>query len=210
MVSVTIATVNQVIIFLLSSSLTMQSRETLSEFIDTSCHASQINACKQSSNTTCTSLKKAMTDYYNNQSGIRLGSDTPYPIFSTFDLFYSGIVTDINAPPTLASVSELYSQNTATDARQKCEDILHQVHLSKKDSDTCQWSYTCQYNPNYFPSFSIQAKLNETLAERNCKALTISNLKFVKTNCLSQPQETHWCPCDAGSLVTGYNSTMSS
>ena len=218
MVSVTIATVSQaiVILLLLSSNLTLQSpiypgvTPTLSEFIDISCHASQLDACEQSSNTTCASLKEAMIDYYNIESGIRLSSDTPYHMFSTFDLFYSGIVTDINAPLTLENISELYSQNTARNAEQKCQDLLHQVRFTTENSDTCRWSYTCQYNPNYFPSFSIQAKLNETLAERNCNALTISNLKFVKTNCLSQPGQTHWCPCDAGSVVTGYKPTMMS
>lgn len=179
--------------------------EELSEFIDTSCHISQISACEQSSNTSCTSLERAMVDYYNEASGARLSSDAPYHVFSLFDLFYSGIVSDRNAPSVLAGVHELSSETTVNHAKYQCEDILHQIRFSGENSDACRWTFTCRYNPNYFPSFSIQAKLNETLKESNCEAVVSSSLKFVKTNCLNQPGQLHWCPCDAGFLITGYN-----
>ncbi len=181
------------------------SERQLGDFIDRSCDELQVASCELRSNTSCTSLKEALVQYYNLNSGKELDKDTPYPIFSMFDLFYSGILNDTEAPTALDSVYELNSQIAIEDAKRKCAKVLKMVTYPTKNSDHCRWNYECLYNPNYFPSFTIKAKLNESSAEGGCEALSAANLKFVKTNCLSQPGTLHWCPCDAGIIATGYS-----
>ena len=79
------------------------------------------------------------------------------------------------------------------------------IELSKKDTDECQWSYTCKYNPHYFPSFTVEAKLDDSLSvPHRCSNIKMSNIKLVRTTCEANPEEDHWCRCDAGHITTGY------
>ena len=73
----------------------------------------------------------------------------------------------------------------------------------------CVNGSTCKYNPDYFPSFLIEAKLNETHSVKNkCMPLHSRNLKFVKTNCEADPEKPHWCHCEnAHATTVGFKHT---
>jgi len=174
--------------------------------IDQSCPSVHMDACLRSSNDSCSSLQEALAQHYNTETGQRLTSDTPYHVFSVFDLFYSGLVQGESSPPATSMDLELESVEAVDSARRRCEALRRKLKFSKKDSDNCQWEYTCKYNPHYFPSFTVEARLNDALSDWNaCEAVRVRNLKFVRTECLTDPNNSHWCPCNAGYVTTGYD-----
>ena len=173
--------------------------------IDHSCPSVHVEACLRSSNDSCISLQEALVHHYDTETGQRLSSDTPYHVFSVFDLFYSGLVQGESGPPATSMDLVLESVEVVDSARRKCEALLRKLRLPKKDTDSCYWDYTCKYNPHYFPSFTVEARLSDTLSDLNaCEAVHVRSLKFVRTECLSDPDKSHWCPCNAGYITTGY------
>ena len=172
------------------------------DYRDRSCE-NQINNCR-SDTKNCTSLKEVLVDSYNVDEGLRLYEDTPYLIFSAFDLFYSGLISDEDAPRANQRIATLESEPVERMSRERCLDLLENVRLSKKDTAECQWSYTCKYNPNYFPSFTVEAKLDDSSQADKCEEIFTSNTKFVRTTCMTNSEEDHWCKCDAGQIITGY------
>ena len=80
-------------------------------------------------------------------------------------------------------------------SKESCNVLLSKVNLSTKDTEMCQWSYTCRHNSLYFPSFLIEAKLGEQSNIANCIPLKVDNFKIVKTYCLNNPGESHFCYC---------------
>ncbi len=150
------------------------------DYIDTSCH-SQRDRCRSLSTTNCTSLSEALVEAYDINYGSTLSQVTPYPFFSVFDLFFSGLITDSNAPQANSMYNELNSSSVLTTSQKRCEYLLQNIRLSQKDTEECKWSYSCKYNPHYFPSFTVEAHRDETSQERNCQGITLPNIKFVKT-----------------------------
>ncbi len=173
------------------------------DYIDTSCH-SQRDRCRSLSTTNCTSLSEALVEAYDINYGSTLSQVTPYTFFCVFDLFFSGLITDSNAPQANSMYNELNSSSVLTTSQKRCEYLLQNIRLSQKDTEECKWSYSCKYNPHYFPSFTVEAHRDETSQERNCQGITLPNIKFVKTRCEADPGEEHWCQCDAGHIATGY------
>ena len=186
-----------------SSSPVHQENSVGTNIIDYSCE-SHVTSCRQSSLSSCTSLRNALINTYDVSYGLRLYEDTPYQIFSIFDLFYSGLIESSSTPKTDAKSTEDL-ELVRSMARERCADLLEQVKLSTRDADECQWSYTCKYNPHYFPSFTVEAKLDDSSpVPDRCQKISINNIKFVRTTCKANPEEDHWCRCDAGHITTGY------
>ncbi len=183
----------------------VQTKEDRRVSIDYSCPSVHVDTCLQSSNDTCVSLEEALINYYNTVNGQRFSADTPYQVFSVFDLFYSGLVNGDKSPAATSKDLDLDSAQVHSMVRIGCDTILRKVKLSQKDSDYCQWDYTCKYNPHYFPSFTVEAVLNEALSDQDtCEPLRARNLKFVRTDCLSDAGKSHWCHCNAGHVTVGY------
>ncbi len=173
------------------------------DYVDRSCSQIQMEKCHNMSSNGCTSLKEAIVKSYNVNSGQLLSESTPRHIFSLFDLFYSGLLTDEDAPEENTRADDLNTSKVRYLSEKRCEDLLSRIELSTKDS-SCQWRYVCQYNPNYFPSFTVKAVLEERSDEASCIAKTVGNVKFVRTSCKANPDQDHWCKCDAGQINTGY------
>ena len=173
------------------------------DYVDRSCSEDQIKRCHNASSSSCTSLKEAIVKRYNVDSGLLLSDATPHHLFSLFDLFYSGLLTDEDAPPANARADKLNTSKVYTESENRCRQLLNRIQLSTKDS-SCEWRYVCQYNPNYFPSFTVKAVLEETSDEASCRSKTVSNVKFVRTSCKANPDEDQWCKCDTGLINTGY------
>ena len=172
------------------------------DYRDRSCE-NQTNKCR-SETKNCTSLKEVLVDSYGVDEGVRLNADTPYLIFSAFDLFYSGLISDEDAPRANQRIVTLESEPVETMSQDNCQDLLDNVKLSKKDTAECQWSYTCKYNPNYFPSFTVAAKLDDSSQAAKCDEIFTSSTKFVRTACMTNSEEDHWCKCEADRIITGY------
>ena len=173
------------------------------DFVDES-YEDQIEICKNGSRTNCISLKEVIVETYNVGNGEPLYEVTPYHIFSVFDLFYSGLITGKDAPRANSRVQTPESTNIKKMYKNRCEMLIGKINLSKKDTEFCQWTYSCKYNPNYFPSFTVQAKLDASSDAGRCTSHTISTVKFIRTECLANSQEDHWCKCGVDSIVTGY------
>ncbi len=174
------------------------------DFIDPGCSELQVSQCEAQSSTNCTALKDAILNTYDYQYGVRLPSDIPYHIFSAFDLLYSGLIPD--ELQTNSRDAVLKTTRWRDLAHDRCHSLLGQIKLSTKDTNECRWRYTCKHNPHYFPSFTVEAELDTSLSvEHRCSKIRLEeNIKFVRTTCKANPEQDHWCTCDAGSITTGY------
>ena len=88
--------------------------------------------CSTNSIVNCTSLKEALAITYNRAGGVHLSYDTPYYIFSVFELFYSGLISDKGLPEANMSNAYLESAAIESKSRRGCTDILDRIKLSKK------------------------------------------------------------------------------
>ena len=194
----------------LSAQLPIHKRDINSQkVIDNSCPTSRINECQQSSNISCASLKEALIGYTKG-IGYDIYLDTPYHVFSVFDLFYSGLLRGEDAPRATPIDTDVQSEITSKLWKSRCRNLLRQINLSKNQSNLCQWNYTCKYNPLYFPSFLIEAKLDESNSVKDkCLPLKVKSSKFVRTICQADPEESHWCNCeDQSSIIVGYKHSI--
>ena len=190
----------------LSAQLPIHKRDiNAQKVIDNSCPASRISECQQSSNISCTSLKEVLIGY-TKSIGNDMFLDTPYHVFSEFNLFYSGLLRGEDAPRATPIDTNVESGNTIDLGESRCMNVLSKINLSKMDSDVCQWDYTCKYNPLYFPSFLIEAKFDESNSITDeCLPLEVKYSKFVRTVCQAGPEESHWCNCENQFPITvGY------
>ena len=198
------ASLGQIILFILISvqfviQATIHQQQAHESFIDNSCPLARIDECKKSSNASCTSLEEALLGHYDINHGDLL-TDSPHYTFTMFDLFYSGILRGENAP-TPASIHTTTAEFNRL-ARNRCDALLS---LTIKNSDTCQWKYTCKYNSFYFPSILIQAVLDKSRSiVEECTPLKGRNLRFVRTTCQLDQNEPHWCSCEGDRITTGY------
>ena len=174
------ATLGQILLYvLISVQFAAQSpiyrRQAPDFFSDNNCPQARIDECKKSSNMSCTSLKEALRTQYDISHGGLL-MVTPHYVFSMFELFYSGILGGENAP-TSTSINTTTSELNRL-ARNRCDALLNWT--VKGNSDSCQWKFTCRFNSSYFPSFLVQAKLNEerSLVEV-CKPPKVESSRFV-------------------------------
>ncbi len=167
--------------------------------IDNSCPQTQIDQCLQSSGQSCTSLNEAL-EMIKTQSEVLI--NTTFHIFGVFDLLYSGLLNVENV--TSAMPINIASAEKVKLSKERCEVLLGQVNLTTRDTIMCQWSYTCKHNSFYFPSFLIEAKLDAQSERVDCIPLRVDNFKLVKTNCLNDPGEPHWCRCECSKNIIGY------
>ena len=196
----------QIILFvLISVQLAAQSpihrrqAELHESIIDNSCPTTQIDECLQSSHQSCTSLNEALR-MIKTKSGDLVNST--FHIFGMFDLLYSGLLNAENV--TSAMPINIATAEKVRKSKERCNVFLSHVNLSTKDTEMCQWSYTCRHNSLYFPSFLIEAKLGEQSNIAKCIPLKVDNFKLVKTNCLNNPGESHWCHCISRKKFIGY------
>ncbi len=163
---------------------------------ENSCPPTQIDLCLHSSGQSCTSFNEAL-EMIKPQSDVLI--NTTFHIFGMFDLLYSGLLNVEN----VTSAMPIYISTTEKVrlSKERCKVLLGQVNLSTRDTKMCQWSYTCKHN---FPSFLIEAKLDAQSERVDCIPLRVENFKLVKTNCLNDPGEPHWCRCEGSKNIIGY------
>ena len=173
-------------------------------FFDRSCSDAQLSQCKSESTQSCSSLKNALLNTYDNLEGVHLAHDTPSLVFSSMDLLYSGLISDNDTSQANPRDAILESSEWEDKSRERCDDLLSSIQLSTEDTGACQWSYTCKYNPHYFPSFTVEAELSSWSVAHRCSKISTRSIKYVRTPCEANPEEDHWCRCNAGLITTGY------
>ncbi len=159
----------------------------------------QIDQYLQSSGQSCTSLNEEL-EMIKTQSYDLI--NTTFHIFGMFDLLYSGLLNVENV--TSAMPINITTAEKVRLSKERCKVLLGQANLSTRDTIMCQWSYTCKFNSFYFPSFLIEAKLDAQSERVDCIPLRVDNFKLVKTNCLNDPGEPHWCRCECSKNIIGY------
>ena len=201
------AALGQIIFFvLISVQLAAQSpihrrqAELHESIIDNSCPTTHIDECRQSSHQSCTSLNEALQMIKTQRVDL---INSTFHIFGMFDIVYSGLLNvehvTSDMPINIATAEKVRK------SKETCKVLLSQVNLSTKDTEMCQWSYTCRHNAIYFPSFLIEAKLDEQQSDiANCIPLKVDNFQLMKTNCLNNPGESHWCHCNGSKKIIGY------
>ena len=173
--------------------------ENREQYVDRSCRNSDIASCRIMSSSNCTSLKEAMTKVYTADN-VDVGSVIPHHIFSPLDLLYFGLLSE-DALEVIPRADNLDSAAVVDAAAEKCDYFKRQISRQRNTKEgECEWSYSCKYNPNYFPSFTIHAELVNSNMENSCTPHTVTNRKFVRMQCLANPEEDHWCQCDAGHI----------
>ena len=178
-----------------------------SDFVDRSCAKNQLSQCRSKSVDSCTSLKESIANTYDFPEGVHLAHDTPSLVFSFMDLLYSGLISDNDTSQANPRDAVLESSEWEDKSRERCSDLLSNIQLSTEDTGECQWSYTCKYNPHYFPSFTVEAELSSWSVAHRCSKISTRNIKYVRTSCEANPEEDHWCRCNAGLITTGYRHT---
>ena len=84
----------QVFLILFSTQSPLYRQQTANQnYLDTICESVRAD-CSTNSIVNCTSLKEVRAVTYNRAGGVHLSADTPYYIFSVFELFYSGLFSD--------------------------------------------------------------------------------------------------------------------
>ena len=200
------AALGQIILFVLTSvQLAAQSPihqrqdEIHESIIDNSCPTTQIDECLQSSGQSCTSLNEEL-EMIKTQSDDLI--NTTFHIFGMFDLLYSGLLNVENV--TSAMPINITTAENVRLSKERCKILLGKGNFPTKDTEVCQWSFTCKHNSFYFSSFLVEVKLDPQLNRYNCNSLTVDNFKLVKTNCLYDPGEPHWCHCEGNKSIIGY------
>ena len=78
---------------------------------------------------------------------------TTFHIFGMFNLLYIGLLNDeivTSAMPINSATAEKVRLS-----KERCKVLLGHLNLSTKDTNMCQWSYSCKHNSFYFSSFLI-------------------------------------------------------
>ncbi len=160
--------------------------------------------CTRISTSSCTSLQDAIFTVINQLRDI----DTPYQFFTLRDLFYSAILDDrqrgyLQGPPLDGTV-DLNSERERQLTQRRCNDLMARYNLPTKDTDSCTWSYTCTQNQLQFPSFHIEAVLDESSPGVCNKVKTFESRRFLKTQCQQDASRVDWLDCHCKRTVIGF------
>ena len=151
----------------------------------------------------CTSLGDAI---FTTFSELSMDQDSPYSFFTLRDLYYSEILDNQGVgtlqPPPLKGV-DYTSESEVELTQHRCMDLMARYDFPTKDSEGCKWNYECTQNQLHFPSFSIEAKLEEG-SPRMCTAISMENKRFIRTQCRLNEDLPHWLECSCERLVTGF------
>ena len=148
----------------------------------------------------CTTLEDAIQSMYDR---IDEDGDEPYSFFTLKDLYYSGLLSTSSdlAPPPL-DVDFTDPHEVALEER-RCRYLLKNFPRTHSD-ERCSWTVQCEQKQDRFPSFYVEAVLDEGLSVAECKPLNIYNKRFVRTVCEQDSSKPHWQECDCGELTIGF------
>ena len=108
----------------------------------------------------CKTLQEAIEQYIDASFGIPI--EASYNAFLLVDLYLSGLLKN-------SKLSDLGQNERTRDlGRTACNRFINEYYKPKNiSSGDCLWYYTCVRDPNYFPSFRVEAKLvNPSLFDR--------------------------------------------
>ena len=154
----------------------------------------------------CTSLKDAIFTMF---SILGLDEGTPYGFFTLKDLYYSEILDYRNnyvlMPPPFNEGFDATSGGELQLTEYRCMDLMARYYFPTKDTGECRWNYRCTQNQYHFPSFHVEAVLDENASFR-CSRITMENRRFIRTQCRLNENLPHWLECYCGRITTGFES----
>ena len=147
----------------------------------------------------CKTLQEAIEQYIDASFGIPI--EASYNAFLLVDLYLSGLLKN-------SKLSDLGQNERTRDlGRTACNRFINEYYKPKNiSSGDCLWYYTCVRDPNYFPSFRVEAKLvNPSLFDRGyCNEERMRVMAFKREACKGDPCRTwNWSiyPID---ITVGY------
>lgn len=156
----------------------------------------------------CRSLREALTDYFvlpqEDLSYINLKAS--YNSFLLADLFYAGLL----GGGELSSLPP--SETTRKMSKQICNRVIKDIYRPQNvSSGHCSWHYECHQDLTRFPSFKVQAVIdNMSYEDRSrCHRETMTSTYFKKTECSEYNcGKDHWIPVEGDSITVGYRAAL--
>lgn len=171
----------------ITSSQVPHTRETRNEE-ESETTTSQSTVCSQKSRMprkfrSCKSLQEVLSEHFSRP---RTRLDASYNSFTLAELFYSGLLEGPLNNDRLSS-----RQHIIRRGNEVCESLLKErLKPRNVSSGVCSWHYTCTYNPDFFPSFKIEAQINqqEHLNNEHCRVERMHYVTvFKKEVCQEDP-----------------------
>ena len=132
----------------------------------------------------CKSLHEAISAHFNRKTQTQR-TDTTYNAFTLVDLFYSGLLEGSLNNRKLPSMVQRMDRGQGV-----CRTLLERLKPQNVSSGLCSWHYKCTYNPDRFPSFKVEAVIEnqrhldaEHCQKEKMKYVTV----FEKTPCEEDP-----------------------
>lgn len=151
----------------------------------------------------CVSLQEAIFDVQSDFNG-----NHPYTFFTLSDLYYSGILDSrgdfiLSPPPICTDFTTTFEIELAG---QRCNDLMQRFILPHPVNSSCSWRYRCTQNQLQFPSFHVDAVLDNKANNHICQEfeVRIADWRFVKTLCKHNSSLPYWLYCNCGPKVIAY------
>ena len=131
--------------------------------------------------------------------------ERPFNFFTLKDLYYAGILDfgpnagDLQPPP----VGVDFGVPIELIAQSRCDHLADNFISAGKDTE-CTWTYQCRQNQRQFPSFYMEAVLDDEPTNGMCSPQKIANLRFVSSVCEHDSSVRDWMECNCGVVVVGF------
>lgn len=181
----------------------LQVPSTSTEYEEGVAAISQETLCNKMSRTSgsCKTLHEALTHHFS-VPGNSLRLDTSYNAFTLADLFFSGL---LEGPLNDPSYSE---QHMVRRGNQVCDNLLSNwLKPRNVASGRCSWHYKCVYDPNTFPSFKVEAQIDNPESLVHCVEVKMSFVTvFKKESCPEDPCPfaENWVEKNNQEIVVGF------
>lgn len=163
-------------------------------------------SCQHPPRNDCISLPQAILDVQSET--IDSFYDNLYSFMTLRDLFHFGLldyedVAFLAPSPYGIDVTSTYQQEKAM---QRCQGLMSQFVFPQARDRPCAWTYKCTQNLLHFPSFRIEAVLNNEANSANCEEfeVRVEDYRFVKTTCEYNTSLSHWEYCYCGTNVIAF------
>lgn len=148
--------------------------------------------------------KAAINDHYDR---INIDADRPYNFFTIKDLFYAGLLDFGPNPGDLQPPSIFANFETQVEVQReerRCRFLSENYVMAGKDTEECTWTMQCRQMQRQFPSFYMEAVLDQEPTDGTCSPQKINNDRFVSSVCEHDSSVRDWMDCRCEEVVVGY------
>ena len=147
----------------------------------------------------CLNLKEYLVEYFRSRFDLPL--DSFYNAFVLEDINHFNLLGN----GTLEEV-ELTEERIRDIGNTQCNRIIQRYRPRESSSGNCSWTYTCSYNPNRLPRFTVEAELsNPNMYQRVCEEVRMEGVThFLKVPCGDPCGRSTWTISTRNSIRVGY------